>query len=1549
MALASVAQATTYYVRTSGNDAADGLTPATAFRTVRKAAAALANPGDGVIVGPGTYAEGNISFIRDGIPGRWVTFRADPSGKITGDAAGPVVLAPVAPAETGFILLGRHHVLIDGFEIRGASDAAIQVRTSIAGLDSHDITIRNVKAFNGAKRGFDITASGALTLTNCQAERNGSSGVVINGAAGANVEVSIENLLANDNGSYGLFLTGGAGGAITSSRFLRNAMSGLSLRHAYDITVADVQASNNSEYGIIAGVANDPFQGVTNLAVLESIFDLNNKAGINIAIAAGGEIRLVGNRVRNNQSVGIAFTTAPDTAAQPMISLNQVSGNLETGISIQKARAGVVSSNQVLQNSGVGIQIRESSGLSVDANTVTGNTEGGIIIGVIEVTPSGDLTVSSTDTDVRVSHNAVRSNLGTNLRVAARGTVLIEDNTVEASAGSGLSVTSDAAGQIILDNNRISHSAADGLFVSHGLRSIITRNAVQHSNSNGVRVRSDGTALVSDNLVTDSGQAGVDIIAAGDIEAQRNVLEDNGSTGLSLSVSPDSHSNLNILENTIRRNRGAGIFASGSVQVRAHDNLVEDSGTSGGPPAHGLMTRSTMVADLQRNVIHRVTGIGIAVGTATDAEARSAIVSGNDLIDSGKAGISIFTSGPVTTVGNRILRNGSTGLSIQTTGSEATCTVTRNTIGSSKADGLFLLGASSGSVRNNIVFSSTASGMTLRSAANLDVINNLVYANGGEGIGIGTGGYASPQITVLNNTVYANGMRGIRIDPSSVGPATGATVLNNIVAGNALGFAVSRTNSFRYMSGFNINTDGYADGTRRNVFDIQADPLLLNPAGPDGILGGDGYADDDFHLQQRRAGQSVNSPGIDAGSDTVTAMGLGGSTASNGAQDVGVIDIGYHYTTDADAPLQVRRPYMPLYVRANGDDSNDGRRPERALRSLRATRELAVAGATIVAGPGVYAEGDISIKNYSGFVSFVGDPSGRLTGDVPGPVLVDATGYDTGFVFLNGGPVTIRGFHVTGAKTAGIQVRAGADDALVEDNVVFSNERRGIEVFGGHRGMVRNNLVYANGTGGIRITESENSSVINNTVYGNGETGVLIGATYALGGAPGTTVSRNIIAGNGTGLMVTPNSLDGAGYFGSFNIVSGTNPFAASTPRSESDFLADPLFVNPAGADGRLGGAGFADDDFHLKQSNGIVSPAVDLELEAFDKLAGGSTRSDGLPDLGAADAGYHYPFLPAGHTRWSAGEIVFVRPDGADQSDGSSPENAVRTIARAQTLGGRGAFIVMAPGRYEVRGLSVGAAMDATELPVLLGDTKGILTGTDPGAVIFDAGAQRGLSVTGPVLIDGVQMTNAKSRALRITPRARGVTVRNSVFCDNDGQAISSQGDDIDLFNNLVVGNRARGFDISVRRSSAYLRIFNNTIAANESGISILDTTRQPSRTRTFNNLISGNESIGYRLRARRNSIVSGHHNLNTDGYGLGTAAGPGDLRVDPRFTVAPARGRPGCATLDGLRLAPDSPALDAGTGQAYVLSLGDRSVRADGIRDRGIADLGFHFPVIP
>jgi hypothetical protein len=128
-----------------------------------------------LIVGPGEYREGNIGPHGSGTPAAPIELLADTTGALTGDSPGPVgIFPPNTPAATtGFIVYGRHDVVIDGFIIDGASDAGIQIRPhSRSGADSTAITLRNNTA-RASRIGIDVTGVGPVVVAGNVLRGNG--------------------------------------------------------------------------------------------------------------------------------------------------------------------------------------------------------------------------------------------------------------------------------------------------------------------------------------------------------------------------------------------------------------------------------------------------------------------------------------------------------------------------------------------------------------------------------------------------------------------------------------------------------------------------------------------------------------------------------------------------------------------------------------------------------------------------------------------------------------------------------------------------------------------------------------------------------------------------------------------------------------------------------------------------------------------------------------------------------------------------------------------------------------------------------------------------------------------------------------------------------------------------------------------------------------------------------------------------------------------------------------------------------------------------------
>src|SRR5262249_53615874 len=140
-----------YWVSPNGSDTADGLSQATAFKTLQRAEW-VTKPGDVVNVLPGTYTAPNAHDVlhinRGGTKDAWITYKAAPGAKIQvspNNWMGVWVLAPYIIVE-GFDIIGNARNVTMDFALQHANDGAIPQTNSSGvaiGSVSHHVQILN--------------------------------------------------------------------------------------------------------------------------------------------------------------------------------------------------------------------------------------------------------------------------------------------------------------------------------------------------------------------------------------------------------------------------------------------------------------------------------------------------------------------------------------------------------------------------------------------------------------------------------------------------------------------------------------------------------------------------------------------------------------------------------------------------------------------------------------------------------------------------------------------------------------------------------------------------------------------------------------------------------------------------------------------------------------------------------------------------------------------------------------------------------------------------------------------------------------------------------------------------------------------------------------------------------------------------------------------------------------------------------------------------------------------------------------------------------------
>jgi parallel beta-helix repeat protein len=284
--------------------------------------------------------------------------------------------------------------------------------------------------------------------------------------------------------------------------------------------------------------------------------------------------------------------------------------------------------------------------------------------------------------------------------------------------------------------------------------------------------------------------------------------------------------------------------------------------------------------------------------------------------------------------------------------------------------------------------------------------------------------------------------------------------------------------------------------------------------------------------------------------------------------------------------------------------------------NIRDIARAAPAGSTLIVAPGLYSPVDLQAGDLAGSITFVADPSGLLTDSPAAAVTINVRGSLAGFHVAGQSDVTIDGFTIRGASSAGVLIEQSA--GIVVQNCAITDTRGdGVRIDETSSALALNNLIFGNSGSGIEVHSSDDVRLINNTLYQNGDSGIVVGDA----GQPSSAivVRNNIVNLNTPTGFVADLSTDG--YDSDYNL--NTDSYAPDTPRGVHDVIGDianPLFIAPSR------------EDFHLATGLfGSRSPAVDggdpaIDAEIAPALSERTTQTDGSLDTPPIDLGYHYP-----------------------------------------------------------------------------------------------------------------------------------------------------------------------------------------------------------------------------------------------------------------------------------------------------------------------------------
>ena len=225
---AGTAVAADYWVKNGGNDAAPGLSPATAWATLGHAAAVV-NPGDTVHVLDGSYQ--GFDLRRSGTAGNPITFLAQsPSTLITADN-------PDTP--DGINVEDAAHIVLDGFTVNDRTRAGVRVAVS------QFVTVRNCHTGNNGRWGIFSGFADDFTIENNEAHHSQAEhGIYVSNTC---VNPIVRDNLVHDNHGNGIHMNGdvsqGGAGIITNALIERNVIYGNGVGGGSGINFDGVQQS----------------------------------------------------------------------------------------------------------------------------------------------------------------------------------------------------------------------------------------------------------------------------------------------------------------------------------------------------------------------------------------------------------------------------------------------------------------------------------------------------------------------------------------------------------------------------------------------------------------------------------------------------------------------------------------------------------------------------------------------------------------------------------------------------------------------------------------------------------------------------------------------------------------------------------------------------------------------------------------------------------------------------------------------------------------------------------------------------------------------------------------------------------------------------------------------------------------------------------------------------------------------------------------------------------------------------------------------------------
>ncbi|NBB77971.1 MAG: LEPR-XLL domain-containing protein, partial [Verrucomicrobia bacterium] len=329
-----------------------------------------------------------------------------------------------------------------------------------------------------------------------------------------------------------------------------------------------------------------------------------------------------------------------------------------------------------------------------------------------------------------------------------------------------------------------------------------TLQGVTVSGNGGHGITIDGTVLeLTDSTIINNGDYGLDLWQTGDAVITGNYIEGN-ERGISIfnnvgTVTTIGNADTSLgLGNILTGNTSYGIRASGKVLVAGNTVSNQTSPTSFGIHSNNV--------DVLNNVVF-----------------------GN--------GRGIYIDDPNLVEGNRSYNNREYGIGVSNSAT------VRHNISYSNQTGLLIF-RNSNQVSNNLFYANDREAVRLDGTSSNSLVNNTLYQPVGDGMRL----IGSPNTDIRNNIIVVQDGFALRLDLSSQSDLNSNFNLLRAEGDAEVGF----------WQGFGRESlIDWQNAARQDRQSLDRDPFFVDPTGADGRLGyfsaAENGADDDFHVQSQ--------------------------------------------------------------------------------------------------------------------------------------------------------------------------------------------------------------------------------------------------------------------------------------------------------------------------------------------------------------------------------------------------------------------------------------------------------------------------------------------------------------------------------------------------------------------------------------------------------------------------------------------------------------------------------------------------------------------------